>query len=109
MTRGGTLRTRARRRGTGQSHNTRRLGLLATHAGRVQAHRQRCRGLLVERVEVEKSGREKAGGELEVGRRKVVRRSCAVEVEVRARSWTKSPRDSETGKLRRLRPRRKAL
>jgi hypothetical protein len=109
MTREGTLRTRARRRGTAQSHNTRRSELLVTHAGRVQAHRQRCRGSLVERVVAEKSGREKGGGELEVGRRKVVRRSCAVEEEVRARSWTKSPRDSETGKVHRRRPRRKAL
>jgi hypothetical protein len=109
MTREGTLRTRARRRGTARSHNTRRSELLATHAGRVQAHRQRCRGSLVERVVVEKSGKEKEGGELVVGRRKVVRRSCVVEEEARAKSWTKSPRDSETGRVHRRRPRRKAL
>ena len=108
-TREDTSEKRARRTGTAQSHNTRRSEPLVTHAGRVQAHRQRCRESLVGRVVVERLGREKEEGELEVGRRKVVRRSCVVEEEARAKSWTKSPRDSETGRVHRRRPRRKAL
>jgi hypothetical protein len=44
-------------------------------------------------------GREKGGGELVVGRRMVVRRSCVAEVEETAKSWRKTPRGSATGRV----------
>lgn len=111
MTRAGTSGTRARRRGRARSHNIHRLGLSAKHAGRVRARQQSYLGLLVERVEGERSGREKEGEELVVAHRKAVRRNCAAEAEERVTSWRKSLHGSAIGRLhrRRHRPRKKAL
>jgi hypothetical protein len=48
-------------------------------------------------------------GELVVGRRRAVRRSCAGVAEGRVRSWRKTPRGSVIGIVHRRRRTRKAL
>jgi len=64
---------------------------------------------LVERAEGETSEREKEGGELVVGHRMVVRRSCAGAEEGMVKSWRRNPLDSAIGRPHHRRLMRTAL